>query len=111
MQQGRRPCVRRRLPAEQVVWLVIGMALVRDRSIADVVRQLDLALPTDDGRTTVASSAVAQARARLGSEPLEWLSNDRRAYLVRTSNAVSAGQDQARRKSVPRRAERQAART
>jgi hypothetical protein len=64
---------RRRLPAEQVVWLVIGMALVRDRSIADVVRQLDLALPTDDGMTTVASSAVAQARARLGSEPLEWL--------------------------------------
>ena len=64
---------RRRLPAEQVVWLVIGMALVRDRSIADVVRQLDLALPTDDGMTTVASSAVAQARGRLGSEPLEWL--------------------------------------
>lgn len=64
---------RRRLPAEQVVWLIIGMALIRDRSIADVVRQLDLALPTDDGMTTVASSAVAQARARLGSEPLEWL--------------------------------------
>jgi hypothetical protein len=64
---------RRRLPAEQVVWLVIGMALVRDRSIADVVRQLDLALPTEDGMTTVASSAVAQARARLGAEPLEWL--------------------------------------
>jgi hypothetical protein len=64
---------RRRLPAEQVVWLVIGMALVRDRSIADVVRQLDLALRTEGGRTTVASSAVAQARARLGAEPLEWL--------------------------------------
>src|SRR5262245_11863986 len=64
---------RRRLPADQVVWLVIGMALIRDRSIADVVRQLDLALPTDDGMTTVASSSVAQARARLGSEPLEWL--------------------------------------
>jgi hypothetical protein len=64
---------RRRLPADQVVWLVIGMALVRDRSIADVVRQLDLALPTEDGVTMVVSSAVAQARARLGAEPMEWL--------------------------------------
>lgn len=64
---------RRRLPAEQVVWLVIGMALVRDRSIADVVRQLDLAMPSSDGMRTVASSSVAQARARLGPEPLEWL--------------------------------------
>src|SRR5512145_1413494 len=36
---------RRRLPAEQVVWLVIGMALMSDRSITDVARHLDLALP------------------------------------------------------------------
>jgi len=64
---------KRRLPAEQVVWLIIGMALVRDRSIHDVVRQLDLAMPAADGMRTVASSAVAQARARLGEEPLEWL--------------------------------------
>jgi len=70
---------KRRLPAEQVVWLVVGMALVRDRSIHDVVRQLDLALPARDGMRTVASSAVAQARARLGAEPLEWL-------FERTSN-------------------------
>jgi hypothetical protein len=64
---------RRRLPAEQVVWLVIGMALLRDRSIAHVVQQLDLAMPTRDGMRTVASSAICQARARLGAEPLEWL--------------------------------------
>lgn len=64
---------RRRLPAEQVIWLVVGMALVRDRSIHDVVRQLDLAMPSRDGMRTVASSAVAQARARLGADPLEWL--------------------------------------
>jgi hypothetical protein len=35
----------RRLPAEQVVWLVIGMALFRNRSIQDIVNKLDLALP------------------------------------------------------------------
>lgn len=64
---------KRRLPAEQVVWLVIGMGLVRDRSVADVVRQLDLAMPSGDGMRTVASSSVAQARARLGAEPMEWL--------------------------------------
>jgi hypothetical protein len=63
---------RRRLPAEQVVWLVLGMALYRDRPIAELVDKLDLALP--DGRDlTVARSAVAQARARLGSEPMRWL--------------------------------------
>jgi len=64
---------RRRLPAQQVVWLVVGMALIRDRSIAHVVQQLDLAMPTTDGMRTVASSAIAQARARLGAEPMEWL--------------------------------------
>ncbi len=63
---------RRRLPAEQVVWLVIGMALLRDLPIADVVRQLELALP--DGRdATVAPSAIPPARARVGAAPLEWL--------------------------------------
>ncbi len=62
---------KRRLPAEQVVWLVIAMALFRNRSIAEVVAKLDLALP---GRSsTVAPSAIPQARSRLGAEPLEWL--------------------------------------
>ena len=62
---------RRRLPAEQVVWLVIGMALLRNRSIEDVVDKLDLALPGQS--STVAKSAIAKARARLGDEPMEWL--------------------------------------
>lgn len=64
---------RRRLPAEQVIWLVLGMALMRNTPIAEIVRRLDLALPDADGNLTVASSAVSQARARLGAEPLEWL--------------------------------------
>src|SRR5438477_9640048 len=62
---------RRRLPAEQVVWLVVGMGLYRSRSIHDVVSKLDLALP---GSTpTVVPSAVSDARSRLGAEPMEWL--------------------------------------
>ncbi|MDO8349355.1 MAG: IS4 family transposase [Planctomycetota bacterium] len=62
----------RRLPAEQVIWLVVGMALFRDRAITEVVETLDLALPGRRG-LTVAPSAVAQARARLGDEPMQWL--------------------------------------
>jgi hypothetical protein len=66
---------KRRLPAEQVIWLVLGMALVRDKPIAEVVSHLDLALPGQGGTAVVAPSSVAQARRRLGAEPLEWLFN------------------------------------
>ena len=64
---------RRRLPAEQTVWLVLGMAVIRDLPITAVARQLDIALPAADGTRTVASSALTQARTRLGPEPMEWL--------------------------------------
>jgi len=64
---------RRKLPAEYVVWLVIGMALFRDRSIREVVRHLDLVLPGAGGRRTVSGSAIAQARTRLGPQPLQVL--------------------------------------
>lgn len=63
---------RRRLPAEQVVWLVLGMALYRNRPIDEVVAKLDLALPGPRGPTP-APSAVVQARGRLGEEPMRWL--------------------------------------
>jgi hypothetical protein len=64
---------RRRLPAEQTVWLVLGMAVMRDLPIAAVARQLDVVLPAADGSRTVAGSALSQARARLGPDPMEWL--------------------------------------
>lgn len=64
---------RRRMPAEQTVWLVLGMAVMRDMPITAVARQLDIALPGSDGSRTVASSALTQARTRLGAEPMEWL--------------------------------------
>lgn len=62
---------KRRLPAEQVIWVVLGMALFRDRPLEDVVSKLDLALPSN-GRS-IARSSIAQARKKLGSEPLRWL--------------------------------------
>jgi len=64
---------RRRLPAEQVVWLVLGMALMRDRPMHDVVAKLDLALPGASAGKAVASSTIAQARQRVGPAPLRWL--------------------------------------
>lgn len=63
---------RRRLPAEQVVWLVIGMCLFRDLSMRELVATLDLALPGSRG-IRVAPSSIVQARERLGDEPLRWL--------------------------------------
>lgn len=62
---------RRRLPAAQVVWLVIGMGLLRNRPIHDVVDKLDLAL--GDDAPPIAPSSIVEARARLGAEPLMWL--------------------------------------
>jgi hypothetical protein len=52
------------------------MALLRDRSIDEVVRHLDLVLPSrraSGSPTEVSRSAVIQARTRLGSSPLETL--------------------------------------
>lgn len=63
---------RRRLPAEQALWLVLGMALFRDMPISMVVEHLQLTLP-GSGLRKIAPSAVVQARSRLGDEPLRWL--------------------------------------
>ena len=61
---------RRKLPAEHVVWLVIGMGLFRDRSIAQVVEHLDLVLPTAGGaRQLVTNAAIVQARERPRRRP------------------------------------------
>lgn len=71
---GRASIRKRRLPAEQVVWFVIGLALYRHKSVRQLVGELDLALP-DLADRCVSDSAVTQARQRLGEEPLERLFN------------------------------------
>ena len=67
---GKASIRRRKLPAEHVVWLVIGLALFRNLPIWHVVRQLDLTL---DSAPLLAPSAAIQARQRLGDAPLEQL--------------------------------------
>lgn len=67
---GKASIRRRKLPAEHAIWLVIGLALFRNRPLWQVVQQLDLSL---DGQTLPAPSASVQARQRLGEEPLAGL--------------------------------------
>ena len=71
---GRASIRKRRLPAEQVVWFIIGLALYRHKSVRQLIAELDLALP-DLADRCVSDSAVTQARQRLGEEPLEHLFN------------------------------------
>lgn len=64
---------RRRLPADQVLWLVLGMALFRDEPVHEVARRLNICaqgLATDH---LLAKSGISEARQRLGAEPVEWL--------------------------------------
>lgn len=63
---------KRRLPAEQVVWLVIALALFRRTSMSEVLESLELVLPNGD-ESAVSRSAITQARQRLGADPLDTL--------------------------------------
>jgi hypothetical protein len=67
---------RRKLSAQMVVWLVIGMGLFRDRSIQEIVGHLSLVLPSQKGKRSspkakVAPSAIPQGRQRVGASPLQ----------------------------------------
>ncbi len=63
---------RRRIPAERVVWLVVGMALFRDLPIEEVLKRLQVALPSKNGKPP-AKSGVAQARQRVGPDAIRYL--------------------------------------
>lgn len=63
---------RRRLPAERLIWLVIGLALFRNEPVWHIVRQLGLALGTQEQVVPVPSASV-QGRQRLGEAPLAHL--------------------------------------
>jgi hypothetical protein len=79
---------RRKLPAEHVVWLVIGMGLFRDRSIAQVIHHLALVLPSATGaRRRVTNGAIVQARDQLGAAPLAALfTQTAQAWTVPTAD-------------------------
>lgn len=65
---------RRKFPVENVVWLIVGMALFRNRPISEIVKRLDLVLPGEKGeRQDIAKGSIPPARDRLGVEPLRSL--------------------------------------
>lgn len=64
---------RRRLPADQVLWLVLGMAIFRDEPVHEVARRLNICAQGLASENLLARSGVTEARKRLGSEPVEWL--------------------------------------
>ncbi|CDH30940.1 transposase domain-containing protein [Xenorhabdus bovienii] len=71
---GRATVRKRRFPAEQAVWLVLGIGLMRNRSINDVCDKLELAFPDAKGELpSLASSSISKARHRIGVEPLRHL--------------------------------------
>jgi Insertion element 4 transposase N-terminal/Transposase DDE domain len=59
---------RRKLPAEQVVWLTVGMAMFSNTSIRQTLDRLSL---TVNGH--VVPSTISNARKRLGPKPLSYL--------------------------------------
>ncbi len=63
---------RRRLPANRLIWLVIGLALFRNEPVWHIVRQLGLALDSET-RVVPVPSATVQGRQRLGEAPLAHL--------------------------------------
>jgi hypothetical protein len=69
---GKASVRKRRLPAQQVVWLVIALALYRRLPVKEIVDSLDLALPELEERC-ITTSATTQARQRVGAQPLRWL--------------------------------------
>ncbi len=64
---------RRRLPPEQVLWLVMGMALFRHEPIGEVARRLNICAEGLANEALLARSGLSEARQRLGDQPLEWL--------------------------------------
>lgn len=71
---GRAAVRKRRFPAEQAVWLVLGIGLMRNRSISDVCDKLELAFPDSKGELPpLATSSIVKARQRIGLEPLRHL--------------------------------------
>ena len=64
---------RRRPPSDQVLWLVLGMALFRDEPVHEVARRLSICARGLASQDLLAGSGVNQARQRLGADPVEAL--------------------------------------
>lgn len=73
-QTGKASVRKRRFPAEQAVWLVLGIGLLKNRSIAEVCDKLELAFPDSKGELPpLATSSIIKGKDKLGAEPMQHL--------------------------------------
>lgn len=73
-QTGKASVRKRRFPAEQAVWLVLGIGLMRNRSIPEVCDKLELAFPDAKGELPpLATSSIIKGKEKLGCEPMKYL--------------------------------------
>ncbi|MGR5146550.1 transposase domain-containing protein [Photobacterium alginatilyticum] len=64
---------KRRFPAEQAVWLVLGIRLLRNRSIQSVCDKHVLAFPDSKGELPPpATSSLVKRKEKLGTKPMQW---------------------------------------
>jgi len=75
---------KRKLSLESLVWLLVGMALYNDKSISDVVNQLDIV--DREGKPFVAKSALTQRRKTLGESGAKAVYQHMTAHWLRQAN-------------------------
>ena len=75
---------KRKLPLESMVWLLIGMAIYNDKSMATIVNTMDIV--NSDGKPFVVPSAVIQRRQSLGEDAVRLLFEKTQAYWHQQAN-------------------------
>lgn len=75
---------KRKLTLESMVWLLVGMAIYNDKSMKDLVNQLDIVDRT--GKAFVAPSALTQRRKTLGEPAMKAVFERMTSAWVKGSN-------------------------
>lgn len=75
---------KRKLTLESMAWLLVGMAIYNDKSMADVVNMLDIV--DREGKPFVAPSALTQRRKNLGEAAMKALFNCTQQHWNREAN-------------------------
>ncbi len=75
---------KRKLPLESMVWLLIGMAIYNDKSMADIVNTMDIV--NSVGKPFVAPSAVIQRRQSLREDAVRLLFEKTQAHWHQQAN-------------------------
>ncbi len=71
---------KRKLTLESMVWLLVGMAIYNNKSMKDLVDQLDIVDRT--GKAFVAPSALTQRRKTLGEDAIKAVFERMTIYLI-----------------------------